>query len=70
MMEIQRDWFYWKCCTGVLSAATDINICVYNVANGNQISLNDLFYEINENLKENGIVYDKKTQYLPFRREI
>ena len=40
---------------------------VYNVANGNQISLNDLFYEIKKNLKENGIIYDKKPQYLPFR---
>tara|TARA_Y100001970_G_C14106087_1_gene788197 strand:- start:264 stop:1277 length:1014 start_codon:yes stop_codon:yes gene_type:complete len=40
---------------------------VYNVANGNQISLNDLFYEINKNLKENGIIYDKKPEYLPFR---
>ena len=40
---------------------------VYNVANGNQISLNNLFYEIKKNLKENGIIYDKQPEYLPFR---
>ena len=40
---------------------------VYNVANGNQISLNNLFYEIKKNLKSNGIIYDKLPEYLPFR---
>jgi UDP-N-acetylglucosamine/UDP-N-acetylgalactosamine 4-epimerase len=40
---------------------------VYNVANGNQISLNNLFYEIKKNLKRNGIIYDKLPEYLPFR---
>ena len=40
---------------------------VYNVANGNQISLNELFNEIKKNLKKNGIIYAKKPKYLSFR---
>ncbi len=40
---------------------------VYNVANGSQISLNELFDQIKKNLKKNGIIYKKKPKYFPFR---
>lgn len=40
---------------------------VYNVANGDQISLNQLFLDIKKNLKKNGVNYSKKPLYKKFR---
>ncbi len=39
----------------------------YNVANGDRISLNNLFLEIRNNLKINGLNYKKKPNYDDFR---
>ena len=40
---------------------------IYNVAVGNQVSLNDLFLAIKNNLKINGFNYNKKPIYKKFR---
>lgn len=52
----------------ILSAlSSNVKQKVYNVANGNQISLIELFEEIKKNLKINGITYIKKPVYKKFR---
>ena len=43
------------------------NNSIYNVAVGNQISLNDLFLSIKKNLQINNIFYQKKPIYKSFR---
>ena len=52
----------------ILSALnSNVKQKVYNVANGNQISLIELFEEIKKNLIINGITYLKKPVYKEFR---